>query len=137
MIIEKNLLTLQPFVVNINSLGTGVKTLNAVADRQFFDSFGNTEILDACVNVDMSLRSRAGSVDVSCKIKGRLTVPCDLCLEPVSLEVESGFEDSYVPEGMELDLSQDVYDYIITALPMRRVHPEGECNEETTKYLCK
>ncbi|MGM9788379.1 MAG: YceD family protein [Candidatus Cryptobacteroides sp.] len=128
---------MQPFVVNINSLGTGVKTLSAVADKQFFDSFENGEILDASVNVELSLRSRGGSVDVICKIKGSLTVPCDLCLEPVSLEVESGFEDSYIPEGVELDLSQDVYDYIITALPMRRVHPEGECNAETTKYLSK
>ena len=128
---------MQPFVVNLSGMGTGVNTLSAVADKTFFDSFENSEILDADVKVELSLRNRGSSVDVICKIKGSLTVPCDLCLEPVSLEVESGFEDSYVPEGMELNLSQDVYDYIITALPMRRVHPEGECNEETTKYLSK
>jgi uncharacterized metal-binding protein YceD (DUF177 family) len=51
--------------------------------------------------------------------------------------VETSFEEQYTPEDDELDLSQDVYDYVCTSLPLQRMHPEGECNQETTKYLSK
>ena len=128
---------MQPFVVDLNGIGSGVKTLGAVADKKFFESFGNDDILDAEVNVDFDIRNRGTSVDVACRIKGNVTVCCDLCLDPLTLVVATEFEENYVPEGQEIDLSQDVYDYIITSLPLRRVHPQGECNEETTKFICK
>ena len=128
---------MQPFVVDLNGIGTGVKTLSAIADRKFFESFGNTDILDGEVKVDFNIRNRGTSVDVDCHIKGNVVVCCDLCLEPLTLDVVTGFSENYIPEGKELDLSQDVYDYIITSLPLRRVHPQGECNEETTKFLSK
>lgn len=128
---------MQPFVVNISSLSSGVNTFSALANREFFDGFGNSEILDATVKVDMALRNRGSSIEASCTIEGSVVVSCDLCLEPLSIDVQTSFEETYYPEGNELDLSQDVYDYIITALPLRRVHPEGECNEETTKYISK
>ena len=68
---------------------------------------------------------------------GEITVPCDRCLEPLELSVDTGFSLDFSPEGDELDFNQEVYDYICTALPMQRVHPEGECNQETTKFLSK
>ena len=55
----------------------------------------------------------------------------------LEIGVETGFSESYTPEGGELDLSQDVYDFVIISLPLRRAHEEGECNEETTKFLSK
>lgn len=137
MILENILLTLQPFVVDLNGIGTGEKSFSAVVDEKFFESFENTDILDADLAVECKLRNRGASVDVNCRIKGTVTVSCDLCLEPLALEVETGFEETYTPQGSELDLSQDIYDYVITSLPLRRVHPDGECNEETIKYLSK
>ena len=42
----------------------------------------------------------------------------------------------YLPESEgEYDLSQVVYDYICTSLPVQRVHPDGLCNTEVMKYL--
>lgn len=137
MIIEKFLLNLQPFVVDLSSIGAGAKAFSAIADKQFFDKFENAEILDAHVEVNYSIQNKGTSVDVTCYMVGEVTVPCDLCLEPVTIPVDTEFTENYIPEGNELDLSQDVYDYIITALPLRRVHPAGECNEETTKYISK
>lgn len=126
---------MQPFVVNLSA--TGVRDFSAVADKQFFENFGNSEILDADVKVDAKIRNRGTGVDVDCVISGKVTVPCDLCLEPLDIAIETGFQESYIPEGEELDLSQDVYDYVCTALPLHRVHPEGECNEDTIKFLSR
>ena len=137
MIYSKILLTLQPFVVNLNDLGRGVSELSLGAGKEFFESFGNQEILDADIKVQASVNNRGVSVDVEAEISGTVTVLCDRCLEPLEIPVETGFEETYAPEGAELDFSQEVYDFVCIALPLQRVHEEGKCNPETTKYLSK
>lgn len=128
---------MQPFVVKLNELSRGETRLERSAGIEFFESFDNSEILGADVDVTLILNNHGLMIDVSCEIEGSVTVACDRCLEELELPVETGFEETYTVEGNELDLSQDVYDYICTSLPMQRVHEEGECNEETTKYLSK
>ena len=107
------------------------------AGREFFEGFGNSDILDAGVDVQAVLHNHGVTVDVECSIEGFVTVPCDRCLDDLRLSVQTSFEDVYTPDSDELDLSQDVYDYICTSLPLQRVHPEGGCNPETIKYLSK
>ncbi|MCR4860353.1 MAG: DUF177 domain-containing protein [Bacteroidales bacterium] len=107
------------------------------AGPEFFEIFGNTEILDADLEVTAEVLNHGLTADAACSVSGSVTVACDRCLEDLVLPVETSFEESYAPEGDELDLRQDVYDYVCTSLPIQRVHPEGECNQETTKYLSK
>ena len=102
------------------------------ADREFFASFENTEILDADLEVVAEVDYEDRAVDIQCRIDGTVVVICDRCLEELTLPVHTSFEESE-----ELDLRQDVYDYVCISLPMQRIHPEGECNGETVKYLSK
>ena len=128
---------MQPFVVRLIDLGPGTKHFEWKAGREFFESFGNSEILDADISVAASILNKGLTAHAVCEIGGSVTVACDRCLEDLVLEVETSFDEDYTPEGAELDLSQDIYDYICISLPLQRVHPEGECNSETTKYLSK
>ncbi|MBO4756854.1 MAG: DUF177 domain-containing protein, partial [Bacteroidales bacterium] len=49
---------------------------------------------------------------------------------------EGGREVILLPEtDTDMDLGQIVYDYVCTSLPLSRVHPDGECDPETVKYL--
>lgn len=137
MIYSKILLTLQPFVVNLNDLGRGVSRLSQSAGKEFFEGFGNQEILDADIKVEAQIHNRGVSVDVEAEISGTVTVLCDRCLEKLDIPVETGFEETYTPEGAELDFSQEVYDFVCIAIPIQRVHEDGKCNPETTKYLSK
>ena len=137
MLIAKKLLTLQPFVVRLTALAPGTNRFTWHTGAAFFESFGNVEILDADLEVTAEVRNHGLTADAACAIAGSVTVACDRCLEDLVLPVETSFEESYTPEGGELDLSQDVYDFVCISLPIQRVHPEGECNQETTKYLSK
>ena len=128
---------MQPFVVKISALASGVSHYDWIADASFFGKFENTEILDADIKVSLTLHNHGVTVDAECEIEGTVTVACDRCLEDLVLPVETSFEESYVPEDDDLDFSQDVYDFVCTALPIQRVHEEGGCNEETIKYLSK
>jgi len=103
----------------------------------FFESFGNQEILDAHLEVTADVTHHGLTADAVCEIAGSVSVACDRCLEELVLPVKTSFEESYTPDSDELDLGQDVYDYVCISLPLQRVHPEGECNQETTKYLSR
>ena len=118
-------------------MAPGPNTFKWHAGAEFFESFGNTDILDADLDVMAYVKSHGLTADVLCDITGTVTVKCDRCLEDLLIDVETSFEESYTPEGDELDLCQDVYDYACIALPLQRVHPEGECNQETIKFLSK
>jgi uncharacterized metal-binding protein YceD (DUF177 family) len=39
------------------------------------------------------------------------------------------------PTEGELDLTQFLYDYVCLNLPLQKVHPEGECNEQMIQKL--
>ena len=154
MIIEKKFVPLQPFVIPLSGLTQGGTQFNWRADGKFFGNFGNSEILNADLEVDVHVEKAMRFFGVDAAISGKVTVLCDRCLEELELPVDTGFKLSVkfgetaetadagdreivmIPDGsMELDLSQFVYDYTCISLPMRRVHPEGECNPEALKYL--
>jgi uncharacterized metal-binding protein YceD (DUF177 family) len=128
---------LQPFIVKLHGLGSGTTEFDRQIGKEFFESFGNPDVLDASLEVCCDIVKHGATVDVECSIEGSVTVPCDRCLEPLEISVETGFSETYAPEGDELDFNQDVYDYACTALPLQRVHEDGECNPETIKFLSK
>ncbi len=154
MIIEKKFVPLQPFVIPLSGLTQGGTQFNWRADGKFFGNSGNSEILNADLEVDVYVEKAMRFFGVDAAISGKVTVLCDRCLEELELPVDTGFKLSVkfgetaetadagdreivmIPDGsLELDLSQFVYDYTCISLPMRRVHPEGECNPEALKYL--
>lgn len=129
---------MQPFIVKLIGLASGKTEFCWQADREFFGKFENSEILDADLEVNATVINHGVTIDVECSIDGTVTVPCDRCLDDLRIPVETGFSETYVPEGDDLDLSQDVYDFVCIALPLQRVHEnEEDCNQETLKYLSK
>lgn len=96
-------------------------------------------MLDADLQVVVDLSYFEDSAEVKCTIEGSVVVMCDRCLEDLRLPVSTGFElgDDEIDLGADIDLRQDVYDFVCISLPMQRVHPDGECNGETVKYLSK
>ena len=123
---------MHPFVIQSKGLKTGRSEFEWHADAEFFESFENSEILAADVDIHVEVLNEDFEIEVKCRMEGTVTVSCDRCLAPLVLPVETSFEDENV-----YDLSQDIYDYICLSLPMQRVHPDGECDEDTIKYLSK
>ena len=76
-------------------------------------------------------------VEADVTLKGSVTVQCDRCLEPLVIPVDESPEEVFKPGTVEIDwdLSQEVYDYICLAMPLQRVHPEGQCNPDTVRFL--
>ena len=144
------------FIIPLDGLAAGRKEFFWQAGKEFFESFDNSEILDAELVVRASAEKSGRYVGVDCSVEGSVTVECDRCLDdllmPVDVEillsvkfgeVESSDEHQegereviFVPEdNADLDMSQIVYDYVCLSLPMQRCHEDGECNPEVMKRL--
>lgn len=145
------------FELPLNGMAAGKTEFCWHADKKFFESYGNTEILDADLSVEVTVEKSGRYIGVDCDLDGSVTTICDRCLEPlqlpvsetVLLSVKFGEEPAGESDWMEgdreivyldasdavLDMAQIIYDYTCLALPMHRVHPDGECNPETVRYL--
>ena len=144
------------FIIPLNGLAAGESRFSWHAGKEFFEAFGNAEILDADIDASVIVEKSGRYLGVDCEIDGTVKVECDRCMEelvmPVStdvlLSVKFGDEESseehqegereilFVPEGdAELDMSQVIYDYVCLSLPMQRHHAEGECNQDAVRYL--
>ena len=144
------------FIIPLNGLTAGKNEFFWQADREFFNSFENAEILDAQLDADVIVEKSGRYIGVDCDVRGQVTVECDRCLDeldmPVDVEIKLsikyGMEENseepqpgerevvFIPDtDAEFDMSQIVYDYVCLSLPMQRVHEEGECNPEAMKRL--
>ena len=146
------------YIIPLNGWAAGERVFRWQAETEFFQKFGNEEILDAAVGIVAKAVKSGHYIGVDLDITGTVTVACDRCLEDLILPVEAhpAFSVKFgteAPEGedeiregsreilcldasdADLDLSQVIYDYVCLALPMQRVHAEGECNPDTVKFL--
>ena len=146
----------EKFIIPLSGLTAGRNEYFWHAGKEFFETFENTEILDAEFDTTVVVEKSGRYVGVDCDVAGTLVVECDRCLGelqmPVDVEirlsVKYGSEESsdehqegereviFVPEdNAELDLSQIVYDYVCLSLPMQRCHEPGECDPAAMKYF--
>ena len=125
-------------------------------DSVFFDQFSDSEIKRGKCTIEVALYKSHDMMELSLTIKGYVEVICDRCLEPFNLDLQIS-ESLYVKfseedrgqtddlliiseKDHELDITQNIYEYIILHLPYQRVHPEDEygnslCNKEMIGYL--
>ena len=142
------------FIIPLNGLAAGETRFSWQAGKEFFDSFENSEILDAHLDTDVRVEKSGRYIGVDCDVRGEVTVECDRCLDEldmpidveIKLSVKYGNEESseepqqgereviFIPEtDAEMDMSQIIYDYVCLSLPMQRTHDDGECNPEVMK----
>ena len=137
---------------------TGLKaypeTTQFVVSGDFFEAFGQEEVLDASVHLTVSLDKEAGGFSLDLHFEGKLVLRCDRCLEemdwPLSFSARyalrrSSEEETETEDGREIiplepmdkcfDVSQLVYDELCLSIPIRHSHSDGKCNPESLKYL--
>lgn len=159
MILGKFFIPLHPLnlIIPLNGLAQGRTKFSWRIAKEFFGSFENSEIIDADLDVNVEVEKSGRYIGIDCEITGNVIVPCDRCLEDLTIPIdttvlqsvkfgEEPAESTQTQEGereivfipqdnTELDLSQIVYDYVCISIPMQRVHEEGGCNPIAMKYL--
>jgi len=144
------------YTIPLSGLKEGQHTFDFEIDKTFFEQFDESEVKEGSLVANVVLEKRSTHLDLIISISGNVRICCDRCLEmffqPVDCEnrllVKFGktIEDIdpdilSLPVGEnELDLQQHFYEFIILALPIKRVHPvdnkgNSTCDPEMLKKL--
>jgi uncharacterized metal-binding protein YceD (DUF177 family) len=144
------------YTIPLSGIKEGRHTIDFEIDNKFFEHFEESEVKEGSLIAHIIMDKRSTHLDLAIKISGSIKICCDRCLEmffhPVVCEnrllVKFGktIEDIdpdilYLPVGEnELDLKQHIYEFVLLALPIKRVHPndaEGnsKCDPEMLKKL--
>lgn len=140
--------------VELKGLSFGEHSFRFHLDGSFFEAFESDSISEADLDVDAVIVKEQGRMGMNLAITGNVTVKCDRCLADLELPIDINVpfsivfssyadeEDSASDEVIvldrstgELDLSQIIYDYVSLALPLKKVHPEDQCDPEMMEKM--
>ncbi len=139
--------------MELASLADGHHEQDFKIDTEFFKNMENTEILSANVDVHLDIEKRNDIYDCRFTCKGKLEVPCDRCLDPLELDVDTTYHvavkygESYddgadnllvIPySNSYLNVAYILNDTILLTIPLRHVHAQGQCNRAMADALRK
>jgi uncharacterized protein len=134
------------YIIPFGGLPVGLHEFEFEVNETFFSKIENSEIQKADLFVKALLTKQNHLLQLTFDINGTVGIDCDRCLKDFDFPVEatenlvikhgnpdeSTDEILVIPEGQdEFDVSHYLYEYIVLALPARRV--PCELDEESFK----
>jgi uncharacterized protein len=144
------------YAIPLVGLKEGRHAFEFEINEAFFEEFEESEVKEGNLFAHVVIEKRSSLAEMTIRIEGEVRICCDRCLEmflhPVECENELivkfgksvGEDDpdiiSLPADAPELDLKQHFYEFILLALPIRRIHPddsrgESTCDPEMIKKL--
>lgn len=139
------------FLIPVSGLALGVHNFKFDIKDDFFARFEYSEVKQGEVTVNLEVEREELMMTLSFQLEGKVLVSCDRCADEFYIpiqseqvfyikfgadEAEESDDVAVVPaEEHAYDVSSLVYEYIILAIPMHRVHPDGECNPKVIAML--
>lgn len=137
---------LDQYTISFSGLAIGHHEFIFEVDEKFFSCFEGSEISSGAMQVRIDLEKSSTMLELHFHLQGIVRVSCDLCTGDFDLPVEGAeklivkfgeeeFENTddiiILPHGEhQINIAQPLYEFINLSLPARRVHPEGECDQE-------
>ena len=141
----------EDMTIRFSGLKSGVYTYDFMLGREFFEEWKIDEIEDGNVKIHVEMERQERMLLFTFVLKGEVTVPCDRCLAPMAIPIDGeehlsvSFSDTettldeqqlILPEdATEIDLSQQLYEYVAVQLPLFRTHPDGDCDPEVVRHI--
>ena len=120
---------------------------------EFFEMVDGPEIRRGNLKAEIEVRRVAESYTLDFIIGGYVILSCDRCLDDMEqdidteghLKVKFGEEFNEVDDTLvivpesegNIDVAWYLYEFAALDIPMRHVHPEGQCNQEMSERLAK
>lgn len=135
------------YAIPISGLKEGRQRFDFKISKAFFEQFEESDVKEGDLYITVEADKNSSHADLNIRIAGTVTIACDRCLGdfPYKLDCENRllvkfgklFDDSdpeitTVPaDENELDMTQYFYEYILLALPIKRVHPDNSNGSST------
>lgn len=130
--------------IEFKSLEIGNHTFEYKLDNDFFKSLEDAEIEEGSLSAVVTVQKNEKNAELTLEITGTVEIPCDRCLDMMTQEIEVDEEllVQFTSEGEEtentlfvpekegvLNIAWHLYEFIVLAIPIMHIHPDGECNE--------
>ena len=139
---------------NVDLKGLKVASLNLEfnLDNAFFGDIDGEEFQKGAVKAAVTVKKNRDVFEFNFALNGTVVVPCDRCLDDLEVDVDTEntlrvkLGEEYADDGDivivpeqdgDLNIAWYLYEFIVLALPMKRVHAPGKCNREMTGKLKK
>jgi len=135
------------YTIPLSGLKEGHHTIDFEIDKKFFEQFEESEVKEGSLIANVEVDKRSTHLDMIIRISGSVRISCDRCLEPFLQPIQSenrllvkfgkSIDDidpdiiSVPADEHELDLQQHIYEFIMLALPIKRVHPPDKKGNST------
>ena len=145
---------LKEFIIQFVGLKIGKHHFEYKVKQTFFEHFEYEDFNDVNINVSLELEKKTTLLELHFKFSGWVNVNCDLTNEPYNQTIENEFDlvvnfgDEFndenidiliIPHGTyEISIQQYIYELIILAVPIKRLHPgveDGTLDSEILKKL--
>ena len=139
--------------ISLKNLSFGVHSYAYELDRKFFEAIDGDEVRKGNVSVSVTVKRTSSTFECNFDLKGVVQVPCTRCLDDMSQEVESQnrlivkFGKEYseesdeiviIPEEEgEINIAWFLYEFVALSIPIKHVHPAGECNRAVSAKFRK
>ena len=139
------------FLIPVSGLALRSHSYQYEINDGFFAGMDYSEVQQGKVKVNLDIDRQETLLTLHFDLKGTVHVPCDRCADEFDQPIESqqqffiklGTENAQEsddvavvsPDLNEYDIRSLVYEYIILAIPMHRVHPEGQCTPAVIAML--
>jgi uncharacterized metal-binding protein YceD (DUF177 family) len=135
------------YIISTGGLPVGNHEFEFEVTDTFFKDTDTEEIKGVNVNVRAILLKQNNVMQLQFELGGTVNINCDRCLKAFDIPVEgtehlvikngkpsdSTDEVLMVPEGeTQLDVTQYIYEYVLTAVPVRKV----PCEIDSKKFKC-
>lgn len=130
---------LKEFDISFVGLKEGITQFEYLIEKKFFDFFNYEEFNNSNVNVELAFLKKATMFELNFVFSGWIEVACDVTNELFQQPIETNldiivkFGDEFNDENEELliipysdhkiNVAQYIYESIILALPLKRIHP--------------
>ena len=139
--------------IPLRNLSAGLHTYDWDLDRKFFDAIDGEEVRKGNLKVLLNVRKTSAAFEFKFDIKGIIQIPCTRCLDDMNLDVYTQnrlivkFGEEYSEESDEIVIIPEVegeiniawflYEFIALTIPIKHIHPPGECNRMVSSKFKK
>jgi uncharacterized metal-binding protein YceD (DUF177 family) len=136
---------LDKFKLPLKSLSLGTHVFEFQLDTPWFELMDGPDVQKGKLNAIVRVINTGNLYDLRFELSGGVQVPCDRCLDDMTIEVDQKsqlfvkfgpefFEESedmiVVPEREgELNVAWFLYELIVFSIPLKHVHAPGKCNK--------
>ncbi len=133
---------LKEFTIPFVGLKVGKHHFDYEIKKEFFDYFEYEDFNSSDLKIDLDFVKKSTLLELHFEVTGTVNVNCDVTNEPYDQEIKNSFDlvvnfgeefnDEYIdililPHGeYEVNVQQYIYELIVLAMPLKRIHPGVE-----------